>query len=64
MAGKPSASMVEAMKAIIIDGVTPYRAAKNAGLFPCSMYRSRLYVMWRDGKLKELRKELGIDKKQ
>jgi hypothetical protein len=34
---------------LVIQGVTPYAAAQRAGIKHNTMYRSRLYKLWRDG---------------
>lgn len=52
--------MIEAMH-MVLAGVTPWTAAKRAGLAPNTMYRSRLYAMWKDrSQHAELRLELNI----
>ena len=59
MSGKPSANMIRAM-AMVLAGVRPYTAAIRAGIAPGTMYRSRLYRMWRRGELAELKREMDI----
>ena len=64
MAGKPSASMIAAMKLVMI-GVTAYDAALRLQLNPGTMYRSRLYKLWREGgdkSLKALKDELDYER--
>lgn len=58
MAGKPSASMVHAMRLILDASLTPYKAAKMANVSTSTMYRSRLYKLWQAGKHADLRREL------
>lgn len=62
MSGRPSASQVEAMK-LVKAGVTPYTAAKRMGVGLGTMYRSRLYKLWKEGSpesLAQLRDELNL----
>ena len=62
MSGRPSGSMVEAMK-LVLAGVTPYQAARRMGLDLSTMYRSRLYKLWKDGtpdNLTDLKKQLDL----
>lgn len=57
MGGRVSAAMIDAMK-MVKAGVTPYAAAKRTGLVPGSIYRSRLYKLFKDGKITALNTEL------
>lgn len=61
MAGRPSEKMKAAMRCVL-RGKTPYEAAGLAGVALSTMYRSSLYVMWRGGKIDELRAELAAKK--
>jgi hypothetical protein len=65
MAGHPSARMVQAMRYILFANMTPYAAAKRAGIAVDTMYRSRLYKAWRDCRgdekvLAEIKRELDV----
>ncbi len=62
MSGKPSAEMVKAMKLVLNHAVVPYRAAKMSQVALSTMYRSRLYNLWKDGKFDALKEELDIDR--
>jgi hypothetical protein len=52
--------MVQAMR-YVLEGMTPYAAAKRVEVTLAAMYRSRLYKLWRDGNLAELEKEMDFD---
>jgi hypothetical protein len=58
MAGRSSAAMIQAMRYIIEASMTPYAAAKRAQIDLRTMYRSRLYKLWRAGHGDELAKEM------
>jgi hypothetical protein len=49
----PSARMVEAMK-LVVAGLTPYAASKRVGIATNTMYRSRLYKLWKQAKPLEM----------
>lgn len=59
MARTDSARMIEAMK-LVLDGVTPYSAALRAGINITTMYRSRLYSMWKAGQIEELKIQMDV----
>lgn len=58
MARRPSAAMVQAMVYILDANMTPYAAAKRAGISLGTMYKSYLYKLWRDGHIEELKREM------
>lgn len=65
MAGRPSARMVAAMKLVHQYKVTPYQAAKRLQVDPGTMYRSRLYALWKEGSgtsLAALERELDLER--
>lgn len=45
---KESAEMALARKLVKEDGMTPYAAAKKAGITPPAVYMSKWYKEWRD----------------
>lgn len=49
MAGRPSAALVEAIRLVHLYKVTPLQAAKRMQIQPSTMYKSRLYKLWRTG---------------
>lgn len=57
MSGKPSPQMIAAMRHVLA-GMTPYAAAKHMGVALTTMYKSRLYKLWKAGDLDELEREL------
>lgn len=61
MSGKPSAAMMDAMR-LVIAGVTPYRAAQRMQIQLSTMYKSRLYKLWKEGSLEALQSELNTKK--
>jgi hypothetical protein len=61
MSGKPSAEMLKAMNLVLL-GTVPYRAAKMSQIALSTMYRSRLYNLWKDGQIATLKAELDIDR--
>lgn len=60
MAGRISARMMNAMRLIVDHGMTPYTAAKRMQLAVSTMYRNRLYKLWRDAEFDELTKEMDL----
>jgi len=58
MAGKPSNRMRTAMRHVL-KGKTPYEAANLAEVAQSTMYRSRLYKIWRDDGADALKAELA-----
>lgn len=65
MAGRPSARMVEAMKLVHHYKVTPYQAAKRLQVNATTMYKSRLYALWKENSsssLAALERELDLDR--
>lgn len=50
MAGRASAAVVTAMRMVLDQGLTPYKAAHEAGIDISTIYKSRLYKAWRDAK--------------
>jgi hypothetical protein len=51
--------MVAAMGYVLDASMTPYAAAKRAQVNLTTMYRSKLYKLWRAGDMEQLRKELN-----
>lgn len=47
MSGRPSTEVQQAMDAVRTKGITPYAAAKEAGIALSTMYRSPLYKAWK-----------------
>jgi hypothetical protein len=50
MGARESAAMVTARKLVMVDGITPYEAAKQTGLTRSAIYMSSWYKEWRDAK--------------
>jgi hypothetical protein len=72
MSGSPGGRTIEAMK-LVLAGISPYAAAKRIGIATNTMYRSRLYKLWKEAQpleftdkerhrklLTELRRELDM----
>lgn len=55
---QPTKKTARALLLVLDEAVTPYSAAKRAGINLTTMYKSRLYKMIRDGQGKEARREL------
>lgn len=48
-----------ALKMVLDTGMKPYQAAKEAGIALSTMYRSRLYKMFKAGDVAGLRREIS-----
>lgn len=55
---KPTKKTAEALLLVLDQALTPYAAAKRAGINLTTMYKSRLYKMILAGKRAEVRQEL------
>lgn len=46
------------MRLVLDSSMTPYKAAKRAGIDLSTIYRSKLYKLWLAGDIEELRKQM------
>jgi len=60
MSGRPSKRVERAMK-LVRRGWSPYRAANHVDISLSTIYRSKLYIAWRDG-IKDSKKRIGKKK--
>lgn len=56
MAGRHSAATIAAMKLVIDSHMTPYAAAKRAGIDLTTMYKGAIYKLWLAGDTEGARK--------
>lgn len=67
MAGQTGARTLQALRYVILAGMTPYQSALRAGISLSTMYRTRLYKAWRDhagdpATLAAIKRELDLER--